>query len=191
MHRRMYAALLLVGFAWGLRADAIVALPFSNQSNDRNLNWIGESIAETVLETAHGQGMVVLDRGDRAAALQRLSLKPYVTLSRASIVKLGDELDASHIVYGSFEIQSPEAGSPVAGEAAKPSLRIRAWVLDLKQLRQSDEILAEGLLEDLAALQSGIARRIVKNVDPARWPDSEPGAPGPRIRLDAIENYIR
>lgn len=187
----MFAALLLVGLAWGLRADAIVAIPFSNQSNDRSLNWIGESIAEAVLETAHGQGLVVLDRADRAEAFQRLSLKPYVPLSRASIVKVGDELDASHVVYGSFEMFRSPSAAPESQALLKPSIRIRAWVLDLKQLRQSSEITLEGLLEDLATLQSGAAWKSVRSIDPVRWPESEPAPKSPRIRLDAIENYTR
>ena len=47
------------------RADTVLVLPFFNVSNSASLDWIGESIAETIRESLVAQGVLALDREDR------------------------------------------------------------------------------------------------------------------------------
>jgi tetratricopeptide (TPR) repeat protein len=184
MFRLLCAALSLVLLAPLLRADATVALPLTNLSADRSLDWVGESVAENIGEALHSEGLVVLDRLDRAEALKRLSLRSNVPLSRASIVRIADELDASSAVYGAFEV--------IRELNAKPSLKLSIRVLDLRNLRQSPELTAAGLLEDLASLQDKLAWMALAAIAP-----QPPGAEQaflsrrPSVRVDAIENYVR
>ncbi len=184
MFRLLSAALSLVLLAPVLRADATVALPLSNLSADRSLDWVGESVAEAIAEALHAEGLVVLDRLDRAEAFKRLSLRPNAPLSRASIVRIADELDASSAVYGSFEVSRPPN--------AKPSLKLSIRVLDLRNLRQSPELSAAGLLEDLAPLQDKLAWMALAAISP-QSPAAEQAflSRRPSIRVDAIENYVR
>ena len=184
MLRVLIAALGLCVLAPEARADATVALPLYNLSKDRTVDWVGESVAEGVLEALHSEGLVTLDRNDRAEACQRLSLKVEAMLSRASVVKIGDELDASHAVYGSFEVKREGA--------AKPGLRLTVRVLDLKKLRQTPEIVEEGLLEDLATLQNRVSWKVLNSI--ALKPSESEGdflARRPAVRVDAMENYVR
>src|SRR5580704_5937807 len=87
-----------------LRAETVLVLPFSNQSNSTtsstNVDWIGESISEAVRESLVSEGMLALEREDRLEAFRRLSLKPNAVLTRASVIKAGEALDASEVVYG-------------------------------------------------------------------------------------------
>ena len=135
MQRSLVLVTALLVSLFPVSAASSVVLPFSNLSQDKNLDWIGESIAEMVHEAISSEGLLVLDRNDRALAYKRLGIRPYALLTRASVVKIGDELDANHVVYGTFEIlREPQEGSAVL----KPSIVIKARVLDLRRLRQSE-----------------------------------------------------
>lgn len=184
MLRLPHVALSLFLLAPLAQADATVALPLFNLSKDRSVDWVGESAAENIIEALHGEGVVTLDRIDRAEAYQRLALRPAVSLSRASIVKIADELDASHAIFGSFEI--------VRDPAAKSTVRLVVRVLDLRKLSQSPEFTEVGLLEDLASHQNRIAWKVLTAIvaKPATT-ETEFLARQPNVRVDAMENYIR
>jgi tetratricopeptide (TPR) repeat protein len=189
MQRFLILVAILLASLPTLSAASTVVLPFSNLSQEKNLDWIGESIAEMIHEAISSEGLLVLDRDDRAQAYQRLGIRPYSILTRASVVKIGDELDAGHLVYGSFELlRQPAEG----GVAAKPSIVIRARVLDLRRLRQSEELIEKGPLDDLALLQHRLCFRALKELNPGADQDEQVFlAKRSRTRVDALENYIR
>src|SRR5579884_2825381 len=124
------AVLLLVG-AGLLRADTYLVLPFFNDSGRANIDWIGESIAESIREALSAQGMIAVSRQDRDEAFRRLSLQPSATLTLASVVRLGQSVDADEVVYGHFDLKAPADAARSRG-----SLQINSQVLDLKHLRQ-------------------------------------------------------
>ena len=104
--------LLLVTGGWALAsAQTVVVLPFSNLSGSPNLDWIGESIAECARETLASEGILVLDRASREEAYRRLSLGASAPLTHASVIKVGDLLDAERVVYGSFRVSPPPPDS--------------------------------------------------------------------------------
>lgn len=170
------------------RADTYLVLPFSNLSKDSNLNWIGESLAETVAEAISSEGLMALERDDRVEAYRRLSIRPYSLLTKASVVKIGEELDAEHVIFGQFDLK------PVPDSAVKSrgSLQVTARMLDLKGMRQGPPFRETGALEDLAALQSHLAWQTLQTARGSSAPtESEFREHHPAVRLDAIENYIR
>ena len=61
-----------------MHAETTLVLPFFNHSNSPNLDWIGESIAESVSDSLASEGVLVLDRMDRLEAYRRLSVRPGV-----------------------------------------------------------------------------------------------------------------
>src|SRR5580698_1861678 len=100
-------------------ADTAAVLPFWNATSDlrpnsrqNNLDWIGESIADTVREALGARGVLLLDRDDVKDAFHRLSLRELAILSQASVIKIGQELDAEQIVYGSFEFTPAPPSAP-------------------------------------------------------------------------------
>lgn len=184
MPRLLYAALSLFLLAPAVRADATVALPLFNLSKDHSVDWVGESAAESIIDALHAEGLVTLDRAVRAEAFQRLSLRPNVSLSRAAVVKIADELDASHAIFGAFAVTKDAV--------AKPAVRLSVRVLDLRKLRQTPDIVEEGLLEDLASLQNRLAWKVFTAIHPqpaateAGFLDRQP-----KVRVDAMESYVR
>jgi len=163
-----------------VRAETVLALPFFNHAASANLDWIGESIAETLRDAMAPEGVLVLDREDRLEAYRRLALRPGAELTHASILKIGDSLDASLVIYGTYELPS------------KDTLRIVARILDLKQMRQGPEFSVTGGLEDLATLEFRLGWQVLQQLHWKSAPSLEEFLKArPAVRLDAVESYVR
>jgi tetratricopeptide (TPR) repeat protein len=168
-------------------AETVLVLPFFNHSQAANLDWIGESIAESLQDSLFSGGMLVLDRADRLEAYRRLSLRPGAELTRASVMKVGEALDASRVIYGEYQVTPGEAGG-----ATKSALRIMARVIDLKHSRQSAPFSEAGALEDLAALQVHLGWQALESLNPKTAPSEQEFLRGrPPVRLDAVESFVR
>jgi tetratricopeptide (TPR) repeat protein len=177
------------------RADTAAVLPFWNgrpaptQAN-ANLQWIGESIAETVREALGSRGILTLDRSDIQEAYRRLGLRERAALSEASVMKIGEALDAEEVVYGGVEF-TPSALSPTGG-GTRGSLKITARIVDRRRMRLGPEFVETGALEDLATLQAHVAWRALTLLAPALAPpETDFRTVRAPIRLDAEENYVR
>jgi tetratricopeptide (TPR) repeat protein len=174
-----------------LHAGADLVLPFFNHSKSTNLDWIGESIAESVNDSLASSDLLTLDRGDRLEAYRRLSLRAGAEITHASIVKIGQALDASSVIYGSYELL-PGLSTEPANKQSKGSLRITARILDLQHMRQGPEFGETGALEDLAAIEVQLGWQALKQLDPqTKLSEQEFVAARPPVRIDAVENYIR
>jgi tetratricopeptide (TPR) repeat protein len=187
---RRLVLLLFVCLAVRAGAQTVVVLPLFNLSGDANLDWIGESAAEMLRETLASEGILVLDRESREAAYRRLSLRPYAPLTHASVIKLGEELDAERIVYGSFHVSSsPE--DPALNR--RSSLQLAVRLMNLRNLTQSAEESVTSALEDLAEAQQRLAWQTLRLVAGPGAAPSEQQLRGrfKPVRLDAMESYIR
>lgn len=185
MPRFLVAALLVCGI---VQAETVVVLPFFNHAKAQNLDWIGESIAEAVQDSLASEGLLVLSRDDRLEAYRRQSLRPGAEVTHASVIKIGESLDASQVVYGYFELLAVGEGNP----QSKGSLRVTARVLDLKHTRQSAAFDETGALEDLAKIQLRLGWQVLAALAPKTAPsESDFLKARPAVRVDAVENYVR
>jgi len=180
------------------RAETVLVLPFFNVSGSQNIDWIGESIAETIHESLASQNVLVLSREDRLEGCRRLSIRPNAILTHASIIKLGEALDASQIIYGRYEIthlagSDQPATSPGAPTVSpRDSMRITARVLNLQHTRQGPEFDEIGALEDLASLETRVAWQCLKALVQDKAPSEQDfSRDRTTVRLDAMENYVR
>ncbi len=188
MRHLVVASVWLVSFVVTARADTYLVLPFFNLSKNSNLDWIGESLAESLQEGVSTEGLVALDRDDRIEAYRRLSVRPYQLLTKASVIKIGQELDAELVIFGQFDVK------PASDSASKSrgSLQITAHILDLRRARQGPDFREAGTLEDLAALQDHLAWQTVQFLKPQGAPsEAQFRKQHPTVRVDAIENYVR
>lgn len=195
--RRCLAVLALL--CGSLRAETVLVLPFFNLSKTPNLDWIGESISESLHDTLSAEGLLVLDRDDRLEGYRRLSIRSGAELTHASVLRIGQALDASTVIYGYYEVTFPPAvpaattpGAPApANPAASGSLRVRTRILDLKHLRQVPEFTELRALPDLAALEARVGWQVLQNLDPKAAPkEQEFLRARPPVRLDAVESYV-
>ncbi len=168
------------------RTDTFLILPFSNLSKDPNLDWIGESISESIREVLSSESVLVLDREDRQEAYRRVGLRQYALLTRASVIHIAQSLDSGAVIYGEFQLTPLERGG------SKGTLRITANVLNVRGMKRGPRFEEVGPLEDLAVLQSRIAWRALTFAAPkAAPPEEEFHNKRPPVRVEAIENYIR
>lgn len=159
-------------------SQSYLVLPFFNQTSSETLNWIGESVSESLSDSLASEGILVSSRTEREEIFRRLGLRRYARLTRASVIKAGMALDASVVVYGDVE-------------GTAPSLRLTTRVLLLKNLSAGSEFSVTGSLEELSALQTRLAWQTLNSLTPGRIP-SEQDYRGqrPPVRTDALENYV-
>src|SRR5262249_23547698 len=151
-------------------AETTAVLPFVNASpasvpNSANLDWIGESIAETLNETLGAKGLLTLERDNVREAYRRLQLRERAGLTHASGFKLGGTLDAEEMIHGSFAFLPAPAGS-----TSKGSLKIQTRIFDRRRLRESPEFNETGALEDLATIEAHLAWRALTVLAPEKAP---------------------
>jgi tetratricopeptide (TPR) repeat protein len=184
----------LVGFflvaSLSRAADTVAAIPLFNlnQSQSPDLDWIGESVAETIHDSLSSVGLLVLAREDREEVYHRLSLRTGVVLTRGSVVKIGQTLDAGQIVFGEFQVE----GADLPATSPKSNLRLVVRVIDLKKLRQGPEFLETGPLENLSQMETRLGWTLAHQLAPESAPTQEEFFRSrPPVRVDAMESYIR
>ena len=189
-------ALFAIGIAGQLtgqerppEVQSILVLPFANASDVRGLDWIGESVAETLRDRLVGAGLPhVFERAERLEALHRLNVRPYVPITKATALKLGLSVDADVVLSGEYEILAP-ASAAITPES---TVRITARILDGRLLRTGLEFASTGRLQELAGLQNHLAWQTLQALVPALAPSfTEFERQNPAIRIDAIESYVR
>ena len=184
MRKFLVLAALVAG---AMRAETALVLPFFNQSTAPNLDWIGESVAESIGDALASEGVLVLERADRLEGYRRLSLRPGAELTHASVIKIGQALDASEVVYGYYEVIAGPAG-----DNTKASLRITARILDLKEMRQGQSYGQLGALEELAGLEAKLGWQTLAKLRGDRaGSEADFLRARPPVRIDAVESYIR
>ncbi len=186
-----------LGFAFALgiltsavlpAADTVAVLPFFNQTTNPNLDWIGESIAETLRESLAGAGVLALSREDRVEVYRRLAVRSGVTLTRATVLRIGESLDAGQLLFGHFEL----APAPAGDTKSRGSLKLTLNMIDAKNLRLGPQFFESGTLEDLSLLESRLAWQCVYSLLPrSAPPQTEFLQSRPPVRVEAVESYIR
>jgi tetratricopeptide (TPR) repeat protein len=208
----VFLLLLVVATVLGLAqrgraADTVLVLPFFNNSGDQNLDWISESLAESLQEALAAEGVLVLGRGDRAEALRRLGVPANARWTLATVLKTGITLDATRVIYGEFDVFAvpqangrfsvPPSRSTIALAAHQPPesarrLHAKAFIVDLTNMRLANEHERSGRLEDLAVVQRQLSWQLLHTLAPKRTPpEHQYVAQRPAVRLDALESYIR
>jgi tetratricopeptide (TPR) repeat protein len=171
-------------------SDTIAVLPLFNldEHDSPNLDWIGESVSETVVEALAGSGLLVLPREDREEVYRRLSMRTGVVLTKASVLKIGETLDAGQIVFGDLRVDGAGSGSTTL----KSNLRLAVRIIDLKKFQQRAEFVETGSLENLSQMETKLAWMLLRQLAPERAPSEETffhdRAP---VRVDAMESYVR
>jgi len=187
---RLFVLFLFVSLGISRAAgETVLVLPLSNLSGSSNLEWICESVSETIRESLASEGVLVLSRKSREEGYRRLAIRQYAQLTEASVIKLGEAVDAGFVVYGKLEVPPARPGSPSSGS----SLRITAQVLDVGRMRSGPDLTVSGPLDDLGSLQSHLAWLTSRRfLEPRLAPSEEQFRKRrPPERLDAMENYIR
>lgn len=201
---RGFVFLLLASTLCAASTDSCAVLPFFNAAkNDSsasptasNVDWLGLSIAETLRDALELRGLLTLGRDDLQEAFRRLDLSTNLStrpqLTEASILKIGEELDAEQVIYGQFQVLPAPPAAGGGADQSRGSLRISARIINRKRLHESPAFSETGAIEDLSTLEAHLAWQALRIVAPdLAPPESDYKSLRPPTRLDAEENYIR
>lgn len=179
---------LLAAVPAAVRPSTVLVLQFHNGSQYADLNWVGESIAQTLRNEFREANEIVPDRGIRDEAFKRLSLRPDADFTLATLIRLGQAIGADYVCYGNYQIDLPSGES----ELRNSSIRVTAMLLDLRKLHEGPEISEAGQLAQLSKLEEHMAWESLKYLMPAaNFPLDRFMTPDKFIRMDAEESYTR
>jgi tetratricopeptide (TPR) repeat protein len=157
----------------------VLVLPFENRSGNATLNWIGNSFPDTLDRRLNSAGFLTISHDDRVFALTHLGLPGDFRPSRATTIRIAQQLDANYVVIGSFTL----AGDQIA---------IQSQVLSIDKLTLSQPVTDEGALDRLYDAENSIAWKVARTLDPTFNVAEQTflGAGG-AVPLPAFEDYIR
>ena len=180
--------LLLVPFSLPAHAATVLVLPFLNVSSFTDVNWVGESIAETIRTELNTVGQIALDREIRAAGERRLSLRPGVLYTKGTLFKLGQIVDADYLIYGTYDVHLPDQET----QLKMADISVTAHSIELRRFHDGKSFSQAGKISDLSKMEELLAFDYANVLSPdAGYSVEKFVAPGKLIRLDAKESYIR
>jgi tetratricopeptide (TPR) repeat protein len=172
----------------------VLVLPFDNHSGNASLNWIGDSFPDTLNKRLMSAGFLTISHDDRQFAYDHLGLPADFRPTRATTIRIAEQLDANYVILGSYTVvPAASGGTGGAGGTAKSRIMIQAKVLSIDALR-----LLPGAIEDSAELvrlfdaENAIAWKVASAIDPKLAVSEQTflAAPG-AVPLPAFEDYIR
>ena len=162
-----------------VQSRTLLVLPFENASKAPGLDWIGEAFAEVLGQRMASPSLYTIARQDRVYAFERAGVPENLRPSRATLFRIGEEMDADYMVMGTYKFD----GETFSGTAQ---------LLDVKRLHLSPEMTESGPLLKIIEIQDALAWDLLRSID-SSYPVARAQfvAGSPAIRLDAFENYIR
>jgi tetratricopeptide (TPR) repeat protein len=171
-------------------ADTVAVLPLFNLDEPAapNLDWIGESAAETIHESLDSAGLMVLARDDREEVYRRLAVRGGPVLTKATVIKIGETLDAGEVIFGDFDVAPDSTGA----RTLKSNLTLAIHAIDLKKLHEFPEVKLSGALEDLSQMEMKAAWMLLKAIAPDRTGTEDDFLRArPAVRVESMESYVR
>jgi tetratricopeptide (TPR) repeat protein/TolB-like protein len=166
--------------AGSISSQAIyVVFPFQNMGASPRLDWLGEGLEELTIQYLSAAGQQVYSHAGRAAELERNGLPVSARLSRASMLRIAQDLDADFVIFGSFTSDGK-------------SLTVESRVLRIDPLGLLPVVHESGPLDSLMELHGKVVWRLLTGNDhPYRFTLAEFSKAQRPLRLDAFEHYIR
>ena len=178
--------------AEGSGGRVVLVLPFDNHSGNASLNWIGDSVPDTLNKRLTSAGFLTISHDDRQFAYDHLGLPADFRPTRATTIRIAEQLDANYVILGSYNVVATAGATGAGGSAANSRIVIQAKVLSIDALRMSAPIDDSAELLRLFDAENAIAWKVAKVIDP-KFSASEQtflGAAG-AVPLPAFEDYIR
>jgi tetratricopeptide (TPR) repeat protein len=156
-----------------------LVFPFENAGASPRLDWLGEGLEELTILRLSAAGESVYSHSGRINELDRYGLPPGAKLSRATMLRIAEDLDVDYVLFGSFSSD----GTRLTVESR--ILRVNPPTL-LPVTRES------GPLDTLMDLQTKLAWRALSSNNRS-YPFSlaEFSKKQRPLRLDAFEHYVR
>jgi Tfp pilus assembly protein PilF/TolB-like protein len=165
--------------AAGSQQGIFLVFPFENAGASPRLDWLGEGLEELTIQRLSGAGEQVYSHAGRLAELERYGLPHSSKLSRATMLHIGEDLDADFVVYGRFT-------------ANGTSLTVESRILRVSPARLLPAVRETGTLDSLMDLHARLLWRMLSTNDRHYALSLADFTKRQRpLRLDAFEHYIR
>lgn len=149
----------------------VLVMPFDNPSREPRLHWIAEAASLLVADELNARGVAAIRRAERIRAFEQLHLPVAATLSRATIVKVGQLVSASEVIVGSVRFEGDD-------------LVLEANGIRIDVGRVQPPVRERGPLADVVLLFERLAAGLASGA-PLR------GERSPRPPLEAFEAYVK
>jgi tetratricopeptide (TPR) repeat protein len=129
-------------------------MPFENPPGDARMIWLGEGSSLLLTELLERYGSATVTRDERMRAFERLQLPPAASLSHATVIKVGQFVEAADVLVGSYELVGDQV-----------TVRVRRMALEAGRL--SPEVVESGVLAELFQIYDRAAMRVSGRTTPA------------------------
>ena len=163
----------------GASQGSYLVFPFENAGGGPRLEWLGEGLEELTIQRLSVAGEQVYTHDARISELERYGVPSSAKVSRATMLRIAEELDADFVIFGSYTFD----GNILAVQARL--LRVSPAAL-LPPVRET------GLLDTLMDLHTRVVWRLLSgNGRDFRVSLAEFSRAQKPLRLDAFEHYVR
>ena len=176
LHRRVRSSL------WAQKSSQpglYFVFPFENNGSSPRLDWLGEGLEELTIQYLSDAGEQVYSHAGRAGELERYGLPSTAKLSRATMLRIAQDLDADYVIFGSFSSDGT-------------SLTVEAHLLRVDPPALVTPVSETGPLTSLMDMQAKVVWHTLAANDksyPLNLADfSKSLRP---LRLDAFEHFVR
>ena len=148
----MYSCIFFCWTVVSFAADPVKILffPLDAPSTVRNLSWLSEGVAFSISGQLSGPEIKVVGRNERSELVENLDLPPDARLSHGSMIRVAQDAQANLIVLGEFS-------------GTEQNLKIGIRILDVKNLKLSGEITANGPLSAMPQMENELGWLILNN----------------------------
>jgi tetratricopeptide (TPR) repeat protein len=161
-------------------ASRVLVMPFaasvdaaSPGSAGRSL-WLGQAVALLITDDLRSRGVPAVSREECVRAFDRLQLPMSSTLTRATMVRVGELLGASEIVFGDVRL------------GARLSVRARMIRLDAGALEP--DVARDGSLDEIFDVSHRVGGVLAAGLG---QPAADDRGPDSHLPLDVFENYMK
>src|SRR5450755_3641983 len=156
-----------------------LVFPFENAGASPRLDWLSEGLEELTIQYLSAAGEEVYSHAGRAGELERYGLPSSAKLSRATMLRIAQDLDADYVIFGSFASDGT-------------SLSVDARLLRVDPPALLTPVRESGPLASLMELHSSVVWHLLSaNFSTYPFALQDFAKLQRPLRLDAFEHYVR
>jgi tetratricopeptide (TPR) repeat protein len=135
----------------GLASENLFVIVFPLDGPPKSpLQWLGEGIAMSLSDQLNSREIKSMGRNERTTLVENLDLPPGARLSRGSMIRVAQRAGSDLLIMGAYS-------------GSEQNLRVSVRVLNVKNLKLSGEMVANGPLSALPQMENELAWLILTN----------------------------
>jgi tetratricopeptide (TPR) repeat protein/TolB-like protein len=160
-------------------SHSVLVFAFENQTDDRNLDWIGTGLSELVTERLTAErDLYVFNRDERTTAYERMGIPESIAVTRATAMSIGWDTGADFVVIGRIY-------------GTRQDFRIEARILNLQDSSSGLNVNVNGDLQNLIPMASSLSFKLARQLEPESTTPESDYIAHPPVPSSAFEAYIR